>query len=82
MMIVGDKLFRRIATLAIQCGLSQDETPRARLAGSEPRLSWVEYIEENKVPGCEQIAADYGLDRDKLVETYWRALRERPEVVD
>jgi EAL and modified HD-GYP domain-containing signal transduction protein len=142
-MILGDVRFRRIATLAIQCGLSQDQPPellnmalvRARfcaaaaplcgldpdeqyligmlsllppmlrvpmhailpslpfrpevldaLAG-QPRperalLSWIEHIEENNVPGCEQIAATFGLDREELVETYWQALSGHQVLVD
>jgi c-di-GMP phosphodiesterase len=142
-MMLGDKVFRRIATLAIQCGLSQDETPellnmallRARFCadaaalcrldpdeqylvgmlsllppmlrvpmdtilpalplrpeicaalGGAPRaeralLAWIEHIEENDVPGCEQIVIDYDLDRDKLVETYWRALSGKTDLAE
>ncbi|KAA6463233.1 HDOD domain-containing protein [Acidobacteria bacterium AB60] len=142
-MILGDNLFRRIATLAIQCALSQDQTPellnmallRARfchaaaelcgldgeeqyligmlsllppmlrvpmrsilpelplraevreaLAGSPvPErilLSWVEHLEENNVPGCEEIADTFGLDRERLVDEYWRALSEQPALGD
>ncbi len=136
-MILGDNLFRRIATLAIQCGLSQDEPPellnmalvRARfcseaasLVGLDPDeqyllgmlsllppmlrvpmqtivpqlplrpavrnalggtackeralLSWVEDLEENRISGCEQIAANYNLDRTGLAEIYCHALED------
>ncbi len=136
-MILGDNLFRRIATLAIQCGLSQDEPPellnmalvRARfcseaasLVGLDPDeqyllgmlsllppmlrvpmqtivpqlplrpavrdalggtackeralLSWVEDLEENRIAGCEQIAANYNLDRTRLAEVYCHVLEE------
>jgi c-di-GMP-related signal transduction protein len=59
---------------------------RDALAG-QPRperalLSWIEHIEENDVPGCEQIADSYSLDRAKLVETYWHALSDQPVPLD
>jgi c-di-GMP phosphodiesterase len=137
LMILGDNTFRRIATLAIQCGLSEGQPPellhmaliRARfcstaaslcalnpdeqyllgmlsllppmlgipmqsilpqlplrhemlnaLSGNPSReralLSWIECLEENRIAGCEQIAVDYKLDRDKLAELYWKALED------
>ena len=140
-MILGDNLFRRIATLAIQCGLSQDEPPellnmalvRARfcsqaapLLGLHPDeqyllgmlsllppmlrvpmqaivpqlplrpavrealagvprkeralLSWVENLEENRIAGCEQVAANYNLDRTRLAQVYMLALEDHDDI--
>jgi c-di-GMP-related signal transduction protein len=137
LMILGDNTFRRIAALAIQCALSQGQTPellnmaliRARfcagaasLCGLDPDeqyllgmlsmlppmlrvpmqqilselplrveirnalagipgkeralLSWIEHLEENCIPGCEQIAEEYGLDAERMADLYCRALQD------
>jgi c-di-GMP-related signal transduction protein len=137
LIILGDNVFRRIATLAIQCALAQAQAPellnmalvRARFCSSAaslcgldadeqyllgmlsllpPMLSvpmetilpelplrnemldalagtpcsqrilltWIENLEENRIHGCEQLADDYDLDRDKLAEIYFHALQD------
>jgi c-di-GMP-related signal transduction protein len=37
-------------------------------------LSWIENLEESRIPSCEQLADDNNLDRDKLTEFYFNAL--------
>jgi c-di-GMP-related signal transduction protein len=44
-------------------------------------LSWIENLEENRIPGCELLAADYDLDRDKLAELYFHALEDDPKAL-
>lgn len=134
-MILGDAAFRRIAALAIQSALNQDQSPellqmalvRARfcaqaaslcgldaeeqyllgmlsllppmlrvpmdavlhelplrveirdaLAGTQTReralLTWIEHLEENCTSGCDQISAEYGLDRNVLAVLYLDSL--------
>lgn len=49
----------------------------AGTAGKERTLlSWIENLEESRISGCEQLADDYNLDRDKLTELYFHALED------
>jgi EAL and modified HD-GYP domain-containing signal transduction protein len=137
LLILGDRIFRRIATLAIQCTLSQGQPPellrvaqtraqfcagaakragldteemyllgmlsllpamlqvpmhtilpglplraeiRDALAGGAVRerclLSWLEALEANDIAECEAIAAQYGLNKHAMAESYIEALEE------
>jgi EAL and modified HD-GYP domain-containing signal transduction protein len=137
MLILGDATFRRIAALAIQCALSEEQSPellrmaqiRARfcgqaaalcglddeemylvgmlsllpamlqvpmqtilphlplrseicraLGGSTVRerclLAWIEALEANDIPKCEEIAGKYALDKNQLGELYMDALEQ------
>jgi EAL and modified HD-GYP domain-containing signal transduction protein len=134
-MILGDAAFRRIAALAIQSALSQDQSPellqmalvRARfcslaapLCGLVPDeqyllgmlsllppmlrvpmdtilcelplrreirdslggthckerclLTWIENLEDNRTAECDEISAQYGLDRNALAVLYLSSL--------
>lgn len=136
-MILGDTVFRRIATLAIQCTMRQDESQellrmsqmRARfcseaathcgldreemylvgmlsllpamlripmqtilpnlplrkpicdaLAGFPGRerclLAWIESLEFNDIAGCEAIADEFGLAKDRLAHLYLNAVHD------
>ena len=139
-MILGDTVFRRIATLAIQCTTRQDESQellrmsqmRARfcseaapqcgldreemylvgmlsllpamlrvpmqtilpnlplrkpicdaLAGFPGRerclLDWLESLEFNDIAGCEAIADEFGLAKDRLAQLYLNAMHDIPQ---
>lgn len=136
-MILGDCVFRRIAMLAIQCTIGQDQSQellrmaqiRARfcsaaaglcglddeemylvgmlsllpamlrvpmqtilpnlplrkpiceaLAGSPVRerclLTWIESLEFNDIAGCEEVAAEFGLEKDRLAQLYLQAMHD------
>jgi c-di-GMP-related signal transduction protein len=61
-------------------GLPLREEIRDALAGGAVRerclLSWLEALEANDIAECEAIAAQYGLNKHAMAESYIEALEE------